>query len=37
MPKDENICEQTCALENNLFVPDDGRNLSHNLMNTFSI
>ena len=37
MPKDENICEQTCALENNLFVPDDVRNLSHNLMNTFSI
>jgi len=36
-PKDENICEQTCALENNLLVPGDGRNLSHNLMNTFPI
>ena len=35
--KDENICEQTCALENNLLVPGDGRNLSHNLMNTFPI
>ena len=26
-PKDENICEQTCALDNNLLVPGDGRNL----------